>query len=136
MYRITSVIDLADPGASLGGETVKHIHLVQTVGEPGLFAVVAFANHQAGLVPRGRLSLHDADGARALESFRRWLKQQDVPLAKAKLSFVPRGTYEQIIATSSFDVSLCIAHQDSAIDGRFQEWITSRTVTPVGSRTV
>src|SRR3954471_6669068 len=102
MHRITAVIDLADPSATLGGEPVSHVHLVHIPGGGGMFAVIAYANKQAALVPRGRLGLESDDGMRALESFRRWLKQQDVPLSKASLRTALPNAYDQILASSAF----------------------------------
>jgi hypothetical protein len=130
MHRLTSVIDLADPSAALGSQPVAHVHLVHIPGG-GMFAVIAYANKQAALIPRGRLGLESDDGMRALESFRRWLKQQDVPLAKASLRTAHPTAYDQILASSAFAVAgLCDLPNDPAITARFQEWLSSKPITP------
>ena len=130
MYRITQVIDLADPAACLPGQPVSRVHLVRHP-EGGMFAVITFANHQAALIPRGRLGLEDAEGMRALESFRRWLKQQDVPLSRALLGCAVPQAYEIIESTRSFAVSgMCDAPLDNELVSRFQEWVASKPMTP------
>jgi hypothetical protein len=132
MYRITTIIDLADPCASLGGEAVSNIHLVR-LADGGMFAVITFTNHQAALVPRGRLDLDTAEGMRALESFRRWLKQQDVPLKRATLRFAAAGAYDAVAAAHAFAITdLIEAPPDQAVVARFQEWLASRPITPPG----
>jgi hypothetical protein len=137
MYRITSILDLDDPASDLGGNEVASVHLVQIIGQPAMFAVIAFKNHQAALVPCGRLGLRDAEGARALESFRRWLKQREVPLGKAGLRYAEPGADGRVLAEGAFSVAEhCVAHDDPAISASFQEWATSRSVTPVGARTI
>jgi hypothetical protein len=130
MYRITSLIDLADPAASLNGQTVTNIHLLRAA-DGAMFAVITFPNHQAALVPKGRLGLENAEGMRALESFRRWLKQQDVPLGKASLRFVTAETYDQLVASSAFALAgLAEAPPDPGTISRFQEWLASKPITP------
>jgi hypothetical protein len=130
MHRITNVIDLADPSASLGGQPVSSVHLVH-MPSGGMFAVITYVNKQAALIPRGRLGLEHDDGLRALESFRRWLKQQDVPLAKVSLRTAHPNGYDQILASSAFAVTgLCDAPNDPAVTARFQEWASSKPITP------
>jgi hypothetical protein len=130
MYRITTVIDLADPCASLNGQQVSNIHLLRSP-DGAMFAVITFPNHQAALVPSGRLGLDGAEGMRALESFRRWLKQQDVPLARASLRFVAAGACDEILAARAFAVTgLAEAPPDPGTISRFQEWLASKPITP------
>jgi hypothetical protein len=130
MHRITAVIDLADPSACLSGDPVSSVQLVHVPGG-GMFVVVAYANKQAALVPTGRLDLESDDGVRALESFRRWLKQQNIPLEKTVLRTAQPGAYDQIVATGAFAVAgLCDLPNDPAVGARFQDWASSKSITP------
>ena len=130
MHRITTVIDLADASACLSGDPISSVHLVHVPGG-GMFVVVAYTNKQAALVPIGRLDLESEDGTRALESFRRWLKQQDVPLTKTALRTAQPGAYDEIVASGAFAVAgLCDVPNDPAIAARFQDWASSKSITP------
>lgn len=133
MYRITRSIDLSDPAATLGDQAseVSHVHLVHTIGGVGEFVVITLRNHEAALIPLGRLSLTgDPDGARACESLRRWLKGQDIPLSLASLRFTTPETYADMVGARAFAV-ICLAdtHRDPELEARFLEWQACKPMT-------
>ncbi|MBA2482296.1 MAG: hypothetical protein H0V44_16660 [Planctomycetes bacterium] len=133
MYRIITDIDLSDPTASLGDKAadVTHVHLVQPIGSTtGLYAIITRKNHEAVLIRRGAMGLDSDDGLKALESFRRWLKMQEIPVQLAHLYFANIETYDEILASRQFTVTCFVTDfSDPGFAARFQEWLGNRPVT-------
>ncbi len=132
MYRITRTIDLSDPSATLrvSATDVSHVHVIHQLGGHGLFVVITLRNHQAALIPHGRLSLDgEADGLRACESFRRWLRAQGIPLGSASLKYATPEAYADMVAARAFAVTcLASAHHDPELEARFHDWQANRPV--------
>jgi hypothetical protein len=135
MHRIIMHLDWSDPAAQVTGAEVGNVHLVQIRGGRGLCAVLTLARHQAVLVPAGRLGLHDADGLAALESFRRWLKLQDIDLRKASLRSIEPDCYQAMAVDHQFSPAV-LGLPDGALSGLFADWLSCRTMTPLGARII
>jgi hypothetical protein len=133
MYRIIADIDLSDPAASLGDKAadITHVHLIQPIGSTtGLYAVITRTKHEAVLIRRGQMGLDSEEGLKALESFRRWLKMQGIPIALAGLNFSNIETYDDILASRQFTVTCFVTDfSDPGFATRFQEWLGNRPVT-------
>ncbi len=136
MHRVTMHLDLADPAARIDGDQVVAVHVVQISGSHSVCAILAMARQQAALLPIGRLGLSDAEGLKALEGFRRWLKLQGVDIKKVALRTMSQDDYRALSVDGGFSPATLGPVSDPTAAACFTDWLASRALTPVGARTL
>jgi hypothetical protein len=136
MHRVVMHLDLADPAARIDGDQVAAVHVVQIRGSQSVCAIIAMARQQAALLPIGRLGLGDADGLKAMEGFRRWLKLQGVDLKKIDLRTMSQDDYRSLSVDGGFIPATLAPAGDASVTACFADWLASRALTPLGARTV